>query len=303
MFKKPNFFIIGAPKCGTTSLAMWLSEHPNVFVTDPKEPEFFNKDFVPPFKGGLKRYEALYNRVRPEHLAVGEASTSYLRARSAVDEILKYSPEARFIVGLRNPVEMAISWHAQKVFEGVEDEPDFEIAWRLQEVRCTGARIPRLCTDIGDLMYAEVCALGSQLARLYEKVPRDRVFIYTLDEMRSDPRSLWIRVQEFLKVPDDGRQHFPAYNATRHVPKGFRVVARLITLTKRNLGIHRGMGLLKRIGEKISRNRENTVSEKFKAELYDYFRDEVELLQKLTGLDLSPWLNLRNVEYVKNNGS
>src|SRR3546814_14227647 len=81
---------------------------------------------------------------------------------------------------------MAISWHGQTTFEGWENEPDFEKAWRLQEIRRVGDNIPPGCPDIGDLMYADVCALGSQLARLYEQVPQDKVFVYTLDELRDD---------------------------------------------------------------------------------------------------------------------
>lgn len=290
MFKKPNFFIIGAPKCGTTSLAMWLSEHPNVFMPKIKELDYFDFDRRKGYADDLARYERFFADVRDEHLAIGEASTGYLRSRVAVDEILKYSPEARFIVGLRNPVEMAISWHRQAVFEAWEDVLDFETAWRLQEARRSGQHIPRLCPDVSNLLYAEVCALGSQLARLYEKVPRDRVFIYTLDEMRSDPRSLWIRVQEFLKVPDDGRQHFPTYNQAKHVPKILRIVTRIVVDIKRNLGIYYGLGILNRMNKIFARKPVENVSRNFLLELYAYFRPEVELLQVLTGRDLSTWL-------------
>src|SRR3546814_13335773 len=105
MFKKPNFFIVGAPKCGTTSLANWLSEHPSIFLSNPKEPHFFDLDRRKHYKCDLARYEGFFNGVAPTHTMVGEATTGYLRSHVAISEILKYAADARFIVGLRNPVD------------------------------------------------------------------------------------------------------------------------------------------------------------------------------------------------------
>jgi len=49
---RANVFILGAPKCGSTSLAAWLSQHPDAFVSDPKEPRYFNSDWAFPFRVG-----------------------------------------------------------------------------------------------------------------------------------------------------------------------------------------------------------------------------------------------------------
>ena len=71
--RKPNLFIIGAPKCGTTALSEYLREHPAVFVTQPKEPHFFSKDFPYYYSPGhatLDHYLRLYEDAGPEHLAV-----------------------------------------------------------------------------------------------------------------------------------------------------------------------------------------------------------------------------------------
>jgi len=86
--KKPNFFILGAPKCGTTSLAMWLSEHPNIFMCPIKEPHYFNTDGLQRIKT-LEQYESLFTDAKPEHVAVGEASTHYLYSKEAVPRILE----------------------------------------------------------------------------------------------------------------------------------------------------------------------------------------------------------------------
>src|SRR5210317_2370745 len=115
--KKPDFFFIGAPKCGTTALANWLREHPRIFMTQrPKEPWYFDNDIQNVDRMSLEQYENLFQKADDNHLVVGEASTTYLRSREAVSNILEYSPSARFLVAIRNPVEMAPSVHAQLLY-------------------------------------------------------------------------------------------------------------------------------------------------------------------------------------------
>lgn len=291
MFKKPNFFIIGAPKCGTTSLAAWLSEHPQVYVSDPKEPDYFDHDRRKGYSDDLARYEGFFDHVTEGHVAIGEASTGYLRSRVAVEEILRYSPAAKFVVGLRNPVDMAISWHGQTIFAAWEDEHDFERAWHLQDARRAGRSVPRLCADRNDLLYGEVCRLGAQMARLYSFVPKDRVFVYTLDEMRAGPRELWLRLLDFLGVPDDGRDQFPALNEAKSVPALLRIATRLVFDLKRKTGFSKyGFGLLNRLNRSMARKRRVAVPGAFRAELVDYFREDIQLLARVTGRDFSAWL-------------
>lgn len=131
--KKPNFFIIGAPKCGTTSLAAWLAEHPQIFMSPIKEPQFFNKDVGFPMKS-LQAYEKLFKDASSGHIAVGEATVLYLYSKVAVRNILDYNPDAKFIVCLRNPVDMAYSLHEQWFFNGIEDIEDFKEAWLMQDI-------------------------------------------------------------------------------------------------------------------------------------------------------------------------
>ena len=103
----PNFFIIGAPKSGTTALGVYLGEHPDIFMCDPKEPQYFTFD-LPGHRGvrTWEEYQALFpDQDRNVH-AVGEASVWYLYSKVAVQEIATYRPDARLIVLLRRPDEM-----------------------------------------------------------------------------------------------------------------------------------------------------------------------------------------------------
>jgi len=208
--RKPNFFIIGAPKCGTTSLSVWLGEHQKIFMSPIKEPHFFNSDDRQAITT-LKDYEALFRGASEEHIAVGEASVWYLSSANAVTAILRYQPEPKFIVMLRNPIEMAPALHGEMLLSGLEYEHEFSMAWGLQEQRRQGRRI-RDSWARRRFLNGEICSLGAQLERLYKIVSSDRVLTAILDDIRADPRHEYLRVLQFLEVPDDGRLDFPVHN-------------------------------------------------------------------------------------------
>ncbi|OAG27004.1 sulfotransferase family protein [Thermodesulfatator autotrophicus] len=109
----PNFIIIGAMKSGTTSLAKYLSEHPDVFVSDPKEPGFFCEKIN--WNKGIEWYEELFKNAKG-YKAVGEASTHYTKFPEhprVAEKIKNIIPEVKLIYIMRDPVDRAIShyWH------------------------------------------------------------------------------------------------------------------------------------------------------------------------------------------------
>ena len=292
--KKPNFFIIGAPKCGTTSLANWLREHPNIFMPEhPKEPMFFDTDITTEHKISLHKYEKLFCNANSYHIAVGEASTTYLRSKVAVDKILEYSPDAKFIIAVRNQVEMAISGHSQMLYTLYEDLTNFEEAWKAQDDRKKGLRIPKKCKNASHrLLYGEVCKLGEQLSRVYQSAPKKNIKVIFLDDLKKNPRKTYLEILDFLNVPDDNHQNFVASN-TRKQPKKIWLSHLLHALgkIKRTLGL-RGLntGILANIHSwnQIPKKTEG-LDEIFKKELIDYFHDDREILSKLTNRDLSHW--------------
>src|SRR5665213_3487944 len=143
----PDFFIIGAPKCGTTALYHYLSEHPEVHMSSPKEPHFFSRDLpLSRIVRTAEEYAALFSEA-PTDAVTGEGSTWYLFSEVAVPEILSLRPDARFVVILRNPVHAVQSLHAQLFIGSSEDLFDFESAWRAQEDRAHGNRLPAKVLD------------------------------------------------------------------------------------------------------------------------------------------------------------
>lgn len=291
MVRKPNFFIVGAPKCGTTSLASWLSGHPNIFMSPTKEPHFFNTEDRR-LISRLEAYEDLFRAAVSDHYAVGEASVWYLSSSTAVRNILNYQPEARFIVMVRNPLEMAPALHAEMLLSGHENVNDLSVAWDLQEERRQGRQLPPLSWGQRRFIYGEVCRLGAQLERLLAAVPANRVLVVVLDDVGADSRREYLRVLQFLGLEDDGRRNFAIHNKARKLrwPSLTRAMFGIVQI-KRRIGIELGLSLWDRVAElnaiEAPRRRLPLQTE---AMLRDYFAGDVELLGRLLGRNLKHWL-------------
>src|ERR1043166_4244119 len=130
--RRPDFFIVGAPKSGTTAMHTYLAQHPEVFLAR-KEVHFFGSDLdlqndIRDLSTYLELFAAATNELR-----VGESSVWYLYSRDAAKEIKQFSAASRIIIQLRNPVDMIYSLHSQLLYSGAEDIADFESALRAEE--------------------------------------------------------------------------------------------------------------------------------------------------------------------------
>jgi len=217
---QPNLFIIGAPKCGTTSLAYYLSGHPSIFMSRIKEPNYFARSLtVPgsylsrqPWHVRQDAYLNLFSEATACQSIVGEASTRYLRCAEAIRIIRYRYPLAKFIVCIRHPVDLTASWHAQKLREGQECEASLEKAWELQDARMAGDHRSPGLQAIDALQYRQVASVGSQLESLLNNVSHDRVQIVVLDDLLTTPQAIYGDVLRFLGLKDDGRHTFPVLN-------------------------------------------------------------------------------------------
>jgi len=287
----PNFFILGAPKCGTTPMAAWLGQHPGVFIPATKEPHFFNTDDTQDV-ATLDAYERLFAGATAAHGAIGEASVWYLSSAVAVANILRHQPDARFIVMLRNPVDMAPALHAEMLISGQENVRDFRAAWSLQDDRRHGRRVPALSRGRRRFVYADVCALGTQLQRLLAAVPRERVLTILLDDVIADPRGQYVRALRFLGVDDDGRADFPAYNRARAIrwPALTRALFLAIRIKDR-MGIRLNAGVWGRVADwNVVESPRDTLPPDTSDMLRRHFADEVALLGRQLDRDLQHWL-------------
>lgn len=291
--KFPSLFLIGAPKCGTTSLAAWLSEHPDLFMCAPKEPDFYAPDVASSIEAGnIDAYRALFSSAQPDQIC-GEASTTYLRSQEAVAAVLEDAPDARLVVCLRHPIDLAASIHGQLVRTGREAETSFTKAWALQDTRRANPARRRSDHNPADQLYGDMAMLGTQVDRLLQVAPRDQVLFIFLEDMKRDPGSVYRAILTHAGAVDDGRKDFPVLNE-RRAPRSL-FLARLSHMGgafRRRLGFKNGFGL----GRMINRTNEaapttrNAPDPSLQAELLDFFRNDIALLAKLTDRNLDHWL-------------
>jgi len=291
--KKPNFFIIGAPKCGTTSLASWLAEHPQVYMSPVKEPMYYCKDFSFKRYSSECNYLSLFKLADSRHKAIGEASATYLFSDVAISEIERgiYCP--KYIVLLRNPIEMAQSLHGQLVFDFDEDVENFEKAWYLQKQRANGKNIPASTREPRFLIYKEACSLGGQVRRLLELVPKERVMLILLDDIKQNTRKVWCNILSFLGLDDDGRMDFPVKNRSkiRRFPVIVKLSEMYANLLKRFNMSPLGTGILTFLNKKVVMHQSrHALSSEMHKELVDAFYDDIKLLGKILDRNLDNWL-------------
>jgi hypothetical protein len=297
---RPNFFIVGAPKCGTTALYEYLRPHPNVFMPKVKEPHFFAKDLgTYPLIKTLDEYTALFGDSTDRHLRVGEASVYYLRSSTAIRNIYEFNPDAKLIAMFRNPVDMVHSFYSQLVYVAQENVDDFETAWRLQERRAQGLDLPPRSRGAFLLQYADMGRFGTQAQRLLSIFPPAQVKVILYDDFAASPRKVYDEVIGFLDVPHDNPTAFPRINENKRARVAWLrnlmvtpppVLRETYRSLKQTVGAKRLDAIKQGVLDRITvKERRPPLSPQFRAELVETFREEVALLSRLLKRDLSHW--------------
>lgn len=298
---RPSFFIVGAPKCGTTALYEYLRPHPNILMPRVKEPHFFATDMgTYPMVRTLEDYLGLFPESTDERMRAGEASVYYLRSSAAIPNIHEFDPGSKIIAMFRNPVDMVYSLHSQLLYVAEETETDFETAWRLQERRRQGLDLPSTCREPSLVQYAQVGRFGTQTERLLSIFPREQVKLIVYDDFAASPKAVYDEVIDFLGLPHDHRTSFPRINENKRVriawlrdfsrkpPPGLRNAFRSL---KRAVGGEAISSVKKKIvALNTVRERRPPLSPELRAELVASFRDEVGLLSRILDRDLSHWV-------------
>jgi hypothetical protein len=298
--RRADFFLVGAPKCGTTSLAEYLRAHPNIFMCLPKEPFFFCEDFPGlPRVATLDAYVKLFRDAPAEALALGEASAMYLYSKVALENVRRFNPDARIIVMVRNPVELAHSFHSEMLYAQNEDELDFARAWKLQAERAKGRRVPPLCWESSFLQYRDVARLGVQVERLLTVFPRNQIHLIVFEDFVRDTQRVYERVLTFLGLSSDGRSEFPRMNQNKIVRSRWIArftqrppapLTRAARATKEALGIQRlsFLGSLRNLN--LKRGSREPLSRSVRERIIKEFADDVDLLSSLLDRDFSYWV-------------
>ncbi len=291
---KPNFFLVGAAKAGTTSMNNYLSKHPDIFLLPVKDYGYFNKDINPFFKSKteyLKQFDkaSTYSRV-------GESCVWYLYSEIAAKNIKKFNPKSKIIIMLRNPVDMIYSYHNQLIYILLEDITDFGKALEAESER------KKELKKIGDdklkyLLYTKLGKLSQQVERYLDKFERDNIKIIVFDDFVKDTSKLYKETLRFLDVDDTFTPNFKVFNPNKKAvvsslnkliyqqPKWFnKIVYTLLpdpSIREKIVRI-----ILKLTTKKTSRPKMNNA---LKKKLKKEFKQDVKKLEKIISRDLSYW--------------
>ncbi len=310
MKKEPNFFVVGAAKAGTTALAGYLERHPQVYMSPIKEPNHFSQDikldgFEPFYKSHYKRFkieEYLANPVlKKRHSefvqdwddylqlfrdagdlkAVGEASTAYLYSGVAAAEIRRRIPDAKIIMILRNPVERAYSHYKMDLSSGAVSRSFAEEFKKDVAASLKGWGITHLYRELG--LYHD------QVKRYLDLFPREQIRIYLYEDWVADNHAVLDDLALFLETSPFQVEKRVVSNRINKIPANAKLTnfvrhSGLKTLLRRVLPEPLQTGLKNRFYKPPGR-----LSPAVREEMYTSFKDDIERLEDLIGIDLSNW--------------
>ena len=288
----PNFLIIGAMKSGTTALYYYLEQHPEIYMSPVKEPNFFSsqeQDNAADAVTNIGTYRQLFRGASGKK-AIGEASHSYLYEPGAAAEIRHYVPEAKLIAILRNPIDRAYSHFLHMVRTGTEPLDDFVQALREEEV---GIHKERTSQDyIGRGLYYD------QLKTYFGIFPREQVKIYLYEDLSGAAISTVQDAFRFLKVdgsfvPDVSlRRNVSGHPKFKTLDGLLRSQSRLKNAAKMYLPARLRWRLSKAFDDLKTRNlvEPPPLQSEVRRQLISVYREDILKLQDLIRRDLSWWL-------------
>ena len=234
---RPNLFLVGQPKAGTSALHAFLGEHPDIFMSRPKEPHFFCKDFHEEGDAFHGRMAKAFHEIRTleEYLGLfraagnapvrGEGSTHYLYSQVAAEAICEFSPDAKIVIMLREPISVLHSLHAEFLNSMSEVVPEFEAALELEGERARGRSLPPKVRCPSYLLYRRRIRYAEQVERFLSRFPRDQVKVLLHEDFQRDNERFYAGLLAFLNVDPSFRPNFRRVRGSR-VPRS-RLLNRL----------------------------------------------------------------------------
>jgi hypothetical protein len=312
---EPNFFIVGAPKAGTTSIYYYLAQHPDIYMSPLKEPSYFSLELRPAnFEANARAeversikevrryiygpmterrsnglvcewedYLRLFARATNQR-AIGEASVSYLWSKTAAEGIASRIPKAKIIMVLRAPQERAFSHYQQKVADGslTKSFRDYVRASFCDSGEYISVYRPFL--EIG--LYAE------QVRRYLAHFPRERIGIWIYEETKARPRQFMRELLEFIEVdsaffPDMSKRYLEPRAPRFLTPNKLLRQARLLHMSKRFVPAPIRSVLSKTLYKPVGSMK---MEAQDRALMRDFYQSDIHLLESILGRDLNIWL-------------
>lgn len=319
MTTSPRFaFIVGAPRCGTTTLASFLQQHPDVCFSAVKEPHFFSRDEVAALPDNEfsrlvdeEYLDRFFGQCSGEEQLRAEGSVTYLYTPERMKRVIELWPDAKFVIAVRDPLSMLPSLHARLLVTGDETIREFSRAWAKVPERARGKAIPRSAMDPRWLRYDWAGELGRNVKRFLEVVGKERCHVIVFDDLAADPEGTYRKMCKFLGIKPWAQTTFRAQRVSKGVrigwlqrllkrpPKAVRTVMAGEHFRKREKKLDAREGktiatifrIRKRLLDwnKVPARKE-ALDPDVREEIIERLRDDVILLSKTIDRDLSHWL-------------
>jgi hypothetical protein len=274
----PNFFILGAAKCGTTSLYHYLRQHPEIYMSPIKEPCFFCDSFQ------VVRDPVAYSRLFENAgnlCAIGEASHVYLTNPSSAKTLKTFLPDAKFILTLRHPADRAYSLYHHMRRYGYETIGTFEKALAAEEKRFRSKRFKKNCNQyFYNFLYFRSGLFACQIKRFFDLFDQSRFHILTLDRLKKDPARELSAIYDFLGVKNLFQPEIKVHNPglTSRLPRLENFL---------NLRLRKPKWLRRRalqMAEKYNMKPVPPVGQETRAGLARRYTEDLAMLYSLTGI-------------------
>ena len=286
---KVDFFIVGAPKAGTTSLYHYLSEHPQIEMSSQKEPDYFSDKAINEqgmYYGKnrvntLDKYESLF--VQKESVVYGEASVSYLFYDNVAEDIKKYNPNAKIIIMLRNPIERAFSHYLMDYRLGLISDSFENIIAKKSKHRNA---------HLFYQQYIEVSKYATQIQRYLDFFEKESILFIDYEDFKKNVSKTVGKVYDFLNISTEFAADINTKYNTFTMPKNkvIRLIYSFVFLRK-ILTILFPIYLVKHIRVLLFKSdKKPELLKETRSLLKKIFNDDIKKLEEVLAKNYSKWI-------------
>lgn len=296
----PNFFVVGFPRSGTSSLYSYLKDHPDIYMSKFKEPIYFCKDLVEESqKFHDYKYVSSYHVTtneedylkffdeRKNEKAVGEASGWYIFSEVAAQEIYNFNPDSKIIILIREPCQLLYSLHHQYLYSGNEDIKDFKKALESEDLRKQHKKLNKNIPWPSLLYYSEIVKFTKHIQKFKKVFPENQIKLVLFDDFKSQTSEVYKEILDFLGVDNSFQADFTPRHSCKverfNIPNKLGFKKFVTKYFPRSITIFLSK-ILKTVNTKYVKRA--PLDQKLKNELMQKYKNEVEALGNMLNQDL-----------------